>query len=72
MSLKSFRKDITIELLNLQGTVVAAYNVYRCWVTQYTALPDLDANGEGIAFESITLKCEGWERDIAVTEVAET
>lgn len=72
VSLKSFRKDITIELLNLQGTVVAAYNVYRCWVTQYTALPDLDANGEGIAFESITLKCEGWERDIAVTEVAET
>lgn len=72
VSLAGFRKDITIELKNLQGVVVAAYNVYRCWVTSYTALPDLDANGEGIAFESITLKCEGWERDTAITEVAET
>lgn len=72
VSLREFRKDLTIELCNLQGTVVAAYNVYRCWVTQYTALPDLDANGEGIAFESITIKCEGWERDVAVTEVMES
>jgi len=72
VSLKDFRKDITIELINLQGIVVTAYNVYRCWVTQYTALPDLDANGEGIAFESITLKCEGWERDVAVTEATES
>lgn len=72
VSLRSFRKDLTIELLNLQGTVVAAYNVFRCWVTQYTALPDLDANGEGVAFESITFKCEGWERDPSVVEVPET
>jgi hypothetical protein len=35
-------------------------------------MPDLDANGEGVAFESITLKCEGWERDQAIVEVAET
>jgi phage tail-like protein len=72
VSLRNFRKDITVELLNLQGTVVAAYNVFRCWVTSYTAMPDLDANGEGVAFESITLKCEGWERDQAIVEVAET
>jgi len=72
VSLKDLRKDITIELMNLQGVVVASYNVFRCWVTAYTALPDLDANGEGIAFESITLKCEGWERDVAIVEVPET
>lgn len=72
VSLRDFRKDITVELLNLQGTVVTAYNIFRCWVTSYTALPDLDANGEGVAFESLTLKCEGWERDEAVVEVAET
>lgn len=72
VSLRDFRKDLTVELLNLQGIVVAAYNVFRCWVTSYTALPDLDANGEGVAFESLTLKCEGWERDQAIVEVAET
>ena len=72
VSLRDFRKDITVELLNLQGTVVATYNIFRCWVTSYTALPDLDANGEGVAFESITVKCEGWERDQSIVEVAET
>jgi len=72
MSLRNFRKDITIELLNEQGTVVKAYNVYRCWVSEYQALPELDANGNGVAFESITLQNEGWERDVAVTEPSET
>jgi phage tail-like protein len=72
MSLKNFRKDIYIELLNEQGTVVKAYNVYRCWVSEYQALPELDANGNGVAFETITLQNEGWEEDRAVTEPAET
>ena len=72
VSLRDFRKDITIELLNLQGVVVAAYNVFRCWVTSYTALPALDANGDAIAFEEITLAHEGFERDLSVVEVAET
>ena len=30
VSLKDFRKDILIEFLNLQGTVVKAFKVYRC------------------------------------------
>ncbi|MCY1061709.1 phage tail protein [Nannocystis sp. SCPEA4] len=72
VSLASFRKDITIELINLQGTVVTAYNLFRCWVTKYTALPDLDANGEGVAFESIEITYEGFERDEAVVEALET
>jgi phage tail-like protein len=72
MSLKNFRKDILISLLNLQGTIVRTYKVFRCWPSEYVALPELDANGNGIAFEHIILQNEGWERDPAVVEVAET
>jgi phage tail-like protein len=72
VSLAGFRKDITIEMLNLQGTVVKLYNVFRCWVSEYTALPELDANANAIAFETIVLQNEGFERDEAVVEVAET
>jgi phage tail-like protein len=70
VSLLNLRKDITIEMLNLQGTVVRAYNVFRCWVSEYTALPELDANGNAIAFETIVLQNEGFER-IDVAEVKE-
>jgi phage tail-like protein len=72
MSLKNFRKDITIELLNLQGTVVKAYKVYRCWVSEYQGLPEVDANANAVAIETIVLQNEGWERDTDVAEVAET
>jgi phage tail-like protein len=72
MSLKDFRKDIRIELLNQQGTVVMAYNVYRCWVSEYQALPELDAGDKLVAIERITLQNEGWERDEALTEPSET
>jgi phage tail-like protein len=72
VSLANFRKDIIIELLNLQGTVVRRYHVFRCWVSEYTALPDLDANTNAIAFEHIMLQNEGHERDASVVEVAET
>jgi phage tail-like protein len=70
MSLAGLRKDIQIEVMNLQGTVVRAYNVFRCWVSEYTALPELDANGNAIALESIILQNEGWER-VDVAEEAE-
>jgi phage tail-like protein len=72
VSLRNFRKDIRLELLNLQGTTVRAYNVFRCWVSEYTALPELDANANGIAFETIVLQNEGYERDTAITEAPET
>ncbi len=72
VSLANFRKDIKINLLNLQGTVVRSYNLFRCWVSEYTALPELDANANSIAFESLVLQNEGFERDTAVVEVAET
>jgi phage tail-like protein len=72
ISLRNFRKDVIIELLNEQGVKVKAYNVYRCWVSEYTTLPDLDANANAIAIESMVLQNEGWERDEAVTEPTET
>jgi len=72
MSLKEFRKDIDIELLNEQGALVKAFRVYRCWVSEYQVLPDLDANSGSVAIESITLENEGWERDSEVAEPQET
>lgn len=72
MSLKNFRKDLIVELLNEQGVVAKAYKVYRCWVSEYQALPELDSNGNAVAIESMTLQNEGWERDDAVSEPAET
>lgn len=71
VSLKDFRKDITIELCNEAGQVVMAYNVYRCWVSEYQALPDLDSNASGIAIQTIKIENEGWERDESVTEPSE-
>jgi len=72
MSLKTFRKDIYVELLNEQGTVVKAFKIFRCWVSEYQVLPTLDANSHSVAIETITLENEGWERDTAVSEPAET
>lgn len=71
VSLKDFRKDIIIELYNEAGQVVLAYKVYRCWPSGTTAMPDLDASGNAVAIQSITLENEGWERDYAVTEPTE-
>ena len=70
-SLKDFRKDIIIELHNEAGQLVIAYKVYRCWVSEFQALPDLDGNVSNVAIQSITLQNEGWERDEAVVEPEE-
>jgi phage tail-like protein len=71
VSLRDFRKDVTLELMNEAGQVVMAYRLYRCWVSEYQALPDLDGNAGAVAIESITLQNEGWERDHAVGEPEE-
>jgi phage tail-like protein len=72
VSLASFRKDIVIELLNEAGQKVKAYFVYRCWPSEYQALPELDANANEVAIEKLVLEHEGWERDEAVGEPKET
>lgn len=71
VSLQDFRKDITIELQNEAGQTVIAYHVYRCWVSEYHAMPDLDASANAVAIQSIKLENEGWERDAAVQEPQE-
>jgi phage tail-like protein len=70
-SLKDFRKDITLEMYNEAGQLVLAYKIYRCWVSEFQALPDLDANTNAIAIQHIKLENEGWERDTDVVEPAE-
>jgi phage tail-like protein len=70
-SLSDFRKDITIDVYNEAGQRVLAYNVFRCWVSEYQALPDLDANANAVAIQTIKLENEGWERDYDVVEPAE-
>jgi phage tail-like protein len=71
VSLKDFRKDIIIELLNEAGQKVMAYKVYRCWVSEFQALPDLDANANAVAIQHIKIENEGWERDTSVNEPTE-
>jgi phage tail-like protein len=72
VSLKDFRKDVIIEVYNEAGQLALAYKVFRCWVSEYQALPDLDANGTAaIAIQHIKLENEGWERDPDVTEPSE-
>ena len=71
VSLKDFRKDILLEVYNEAGQLVLAYKVYRCWVSEFQALPELDANANAIAIQTLKLENEGWERDAEVPEPAE-
>ena len=73
MSLKNFRKDIVLNVLNLQGSPALSYRVYRAWVSEYQALPEFDAGSmNAVGIQSIVLQHEGWERDLAVTEPQES
>jgi len=70
-SLKDFRKDIIIEVYNEAGQLALSYKVFRCWVSEFQALPDLDANANAVAIQTIKLENEGWERDYETTEPTE-
>src|SRR6202047_3690119 len=71
VSLKDLRKDILIEMYNEAGQLAITYKVYRCWVSEHQALPDLDANANAVAIQHIKLENEGWERDTDVAEPPE-
>jgi phage tail-like protein len=71
VSLADFRKDIIIEVYNEAGQVAIAYNLYRCWVSEFQAMPDLDASANAVAIQTLKLENEGWERDTSVTEPTE-
>jgi phage tail-like protein len=71
VSLQDFRKDITLEICNEAGQVVLVYTVFRCWVSEFTASPELDANANAVAIQSMKLENEGWIRDPLVKEPTE-
>ncbi|HET7787632.1 MAG TPA: phage tail protein [Myxococcales bacterium] len=70
-SLADFRKDLIIELYNESGQLVIAYQVYRCWVSEYQAFPDLDSNANAVAIQHIKVENEGWTRDTSIAEPKE-
>lgn len=71
MALSGFRKNVRLVMLNEAGQPAIAYNIYRCWVSEFQALPDLDANANAVAIQHIKLENEGWERDYDMPEPAE-
>lgn len=72
MSLAKYRKDIAIEVMNLQGTPVLRFKVRRAWVSEYQATPEMDANANAVAITMIKIEHEGFQRDTTLTEPAET
>jgi phage tail-like protein len=71
VSLKDFRKDVILELFNEAGQLAISYKIYRCWVSEFQSLPDLDANANAVAIARLKLENEGWERDYDVSEPTE-
>jgi phage tail-like protein len=71
ISLKDFRKDVILEIYNEAGQLAIAYKIYRCWVSEYQAVPELDANANAVANQNLKLENEGWERDYEVKEPSE-
>ena len=70
-SLKNLRRNIRIELLNEARQPVMSFTLYRCWPSQFQALPQLDAGTNAIAIETMRLENEGWERDLNLQEPEE-
>ena len=58
-----FRKELRVEVLDLDGEVVLKYKMHKCWVSEYTAIPDFDANANAVAIKTLKIENEGWEKD---------
>ena len=71
VSLADFRKDVIVDVFNDAGQIVLSYRLFRCWPSEYQALPDLDANANAVAIQTLKLENEGWERDYEVVEPTE-
>ncbi len=52
-----------------EGAILPAVSLLGA--SEFQALPDLDANANAVAIQTLRLETEGWERDYAVTEPAE-
>jgi phage tail-like protein len=68
MDLAGYKKDLTLEVMNEKGQVALRYHLFRCWVSEFAALPDLDANANAVAIEHMKIELEGWQRDADTTE----
>ncbi|MFY9509944.1 MAG: phage tail protein [Rubrivivax sp.] len=71
MDLVNYKKDLTLEVMNERGQVAIRYFMFRCWVSEFTAMPDLDANANAVAIENMKIEMEGFLRDADTTEPAE-
>ena len=71
VSLQDFRKDVVIDFYNEAGQLALSYKIFRAWVSEYQALPELDANANAVAIEMLKFEHEGFERDYDVTEPTE-
>lgn len=72
MSLVAYRKEVTIEVLNMQGTAAMAFKLNRAWVSEFQALPEMDANANAVAIQILKLEYEGFQLDESVAEPAES
>jgi phage tail-like protein len=72
LDLVNYKKELTLEVMNEKGHVALRYFLHNCWVSEYTAVPDLDANANAVAVESLKLELEGWERDQDTKEPKES
>ena len=71
MDLAGYKKDLTLEVMNEKGQVALRYHLFSCWVSEFQAVPDLDANANAVAIQHLKLENEGWERDYTVQEPSE-
>ena len=71
-SLVNYRKEVTIEVLNMQGTPAMAFRLRRAWASEFQALPEMDANANAVAIQTLKLEYEGFAVDEAVAEPSET
>jgi phage tail-like protein len=72
MDLVNYKKDMMLEVMNEKGHVAFRYFLYDCWISEYTSMPDLDANANAVAIENIKIELEGWERDTETKEPDES
>ncbi len=71
MDLAGYKKDLTLEVLNEKSQVAMRYFLFRCWVSEFVTMPDLDANANAVAIEHIKIELEGWVRDVDTPEPSE-
>ncbi len=68
MDLAAYKKEVILEVMNEKGQVALRYKIHDCWVSEFTAMPDLDGNANAVAIEMIKLENEGWERETSTQE----